>query len=50
MWIAFKNLGNTVFENGVVKPSLNSVLFGLAHWVEWGGREETAKKHFVSMC
>jgi hypothetical protein len=39
-----------VFGNGVVKPSLNSVLSGLVYWVEGGGKEETTKKYFVSVC
>jgi hypothetical protein len=39
-----------VFGNGVVKPPLNNVLSGLVYWVEGGGKEETTKKHSVSVC
>jgi hypothetical protein len=40
-WL-FKNLGNTVFQNWVIKPLLNSILSGLLHQIEKGG-------HFVSV-
>jgi hypothetical protein len=43
MQIAFKNVRNIVFGNEVVKLPLNSVLSALVHWVEGGGKEESAK-------
>jgi hypothetical protein len=32
-----------VFVNRVAKPPLNSILSGLVHWFEGGGKEETVK-------